>query len=133
MSRSEQMTRIRSKNTKPEMLLRRALWRRGLRYRIHTNLLGSPDFAFPGKRVAVFVDGCFWHGCPEHYVAPKANPEFWRAKVERNLQRDASVDAQLQREGWIVIRVWEHQVRSELEATVAFLTEVVRRPTGTLE
>jgi len=109
------MARVRSKNTDPELLLRRALWRVGLRYQLRAKLPGSPDVAFVRARVAVFVDGCFWHGCPEHYAAPVRNADFWRAKVARNIERDRRADKELAEMGWSVIRVWEHQLRAGLE------------------
>lgn len=123
MSRSEQMARVRSRDTSPEVALRRELWHGGWRYRTHVALPGTPDLVFHRRRVAVFVDGCFWHGCPEHYRAPAANAEFWVAKVERNSRRDARVDAALAAAGWRVVRVWEHEVRdgSAVAAVVAAL------------
>lgn len=94
------------------MALRRALHAAGLRYRVDVPLpfdrRRRADIVFPRARVAVFVDGCFWHGCPEHYVAPKANAAFWRGKVEANRARDRDTDRRLHELGWIVVRVWEH-------------------------
>ncbi|MEK6251657.1 MAG: very short patch repair endonuclease [Actinomycetota bacterium] len=113
LSKSEQMARVRSSNTKPELTLRRELWRRGLRYRLGVRLPGRPDICFIGRRVAVFVDGCFWHGCPDHYTAPRQNWEFWQAKLERNMERDRRVDRELQDAGWSVLRLWEHQTHGE--------------------
>ena len=81
-------------------------WRRGRR------LPGSPDFTFARERIAVFVDGCFWHGCPEHYTVPVSNAEFWREKREANIARDRRVDAELRRLGWKVMRIWEHELRA---------------------
>jgi len=77
--------------------------------------LGRPDFVFPARRLAVFVDGCFWHGCPRHGTMPKGNRSFWRAKITRNRERDREVGAELRRLGWKVLRVWEHEltVRNE--------------------
>lgn len=79
----------RSQHTRPEVLLRQALWRAGLRYRLHTRTpVGRPDIVFPRQKVAIFIDGCFWHGCPEHYVRPRSRPEFWAAKLLTNFERD---------------------------------------------
>lgn len=125
LSKSEQMARVRNENTEPELILRKALWAEGFRYRIHPDLPGTPDFAFPSSRVAVFVDGCFWHGCPEHYTAPETNEEFWRQKLERNRARDERVDAELNEQGWSVLRIWEHQVQNDLENAVAEVAAVV--------
>jgi DNA mismatch endonuclease, patch repair protein len=104
----------RSKDTGPEIRLRRELHRRGLRYRKHTKLevLGnrwSVDIAFPSQKVAIFVDGCFWHGCPEHMTWPKANAEWWHEKIERTRARDRDTTARLLTAGWHVIRLWEHE------------------------
>ena len=114
------MASVRSKNTKPELRLRKALWAAGLRYRLshRFRLPGRPDLAFPGKKLAVFVDGCFWHGCPLHATFPKANKLFWDKKLRENRERDVRVDDQLDSMGWRVIRVWEHEVKEDLSGTV---------------
>ncbi len=114
--RSHCMSAIRGKDTKPEILLRKALWNRGYRYRLKNRLPGRPDIVFPTERVAVFVDGCFWHGCPEHYRKPATNAGFWREKIRKNTQRDKEVNALLKSEGWKVLRIWEHAVRDNPEA-----------------
>lgn len=116
--RSRCMSRIKGRNTKPELALRRALWARGHRYRVNHRLPGKPDVAFVGARVAVFIDGCFWHGCPEHRVKPKTNPDFWRKKLSGNVERDRKVSALLAAEGWIVLRFWEHEVEDDLRKVV---------------
>lgn len=125
LSKSEQMSRVRTRNTAPELLLRRALWTRGLRYRVHPPLPGKPDFAFPGVHVAVFVDGCFWHGCPVHGSAPKTNAHFWQRKLARNAERDRAVEVELERRGWTVVRVWEHSVESALTDTAEYIERLV--------
>ncbi len=112
--RRKGMAAIRSQDTKPEILLRKALWRRGARYRLHYRAASVRiDIAFPGARVAVFVDGCFWHGCPEHYRKPPGENPYWVAKLERNRSRDARNGQALQEEGWLVFRFWEHEVLSD--------------------
>lgn len=101
---------MRRSSTKPEMLIRRELHRRGLRFRVnHPSLPGRPDIAFPAARVAVFVDGCFWHACPDHGVFPKNNREWWREKLDRNVARDREKDRKLSELGWTVVHVWEHE------------------------
>jgi DNA mismatch endonuclease (patch repair protein) len=110
---SVRMSRQKSRNTQVEIALRRRLHAAGLRYRIHRRpVLGvrrEADIVFGPARVAVFVDGCFWHGCPEHATWPKHNAEFWREKIEGNRRRDANTDTRLADAGWLVIRVWEHE------------------------
>lgn len=119
------MSRIRGKDTKPEMVVRKALWAMGYRYRLNLNLIGKPDIVFLRAKTAVFVDGCFWHGCPIHGTSPKKNAEFWQAKIERNKKRDAEVIAALTEEGWMVVRAWEHDVISDLPSVIERITHVI--------
>lgn len=125
------MQGVRQKNTSAESALRRELHARGLRYRIHIPVLAKPrrvaDVAFSGLRVAVFVDGCFWHGCPRHATWPKQNAEFWRAKILANQQRDRDTDARLRADGWRVIRVWAHEPPARVAARVATVVEKRRK------
>ncbi|PTL73228.1 very short patch repair endonuclease [Rathayibacter caricis DSM 15933] len=104
----------RGRDTKPELMLRSELHRRGLRYRVNLrperDLRRTADLLFSRARVAVFVDGCFWHGCPQHFSQPKTNPDFWLKKIERNRNRDRDTSALLETRGWIVIRFWEHEI-----------------------
>ena len=109
--RSVLMGRIRGANTSPELELRRRLWRSGVRYRLHDrSILGRPDIVVRSARLAIFVDGCFWHSCPKHRVWPKSNVGFWRAKLKANRLRDAKVNRALRGARWSVVRVWEHEV-----------------------
>jgi|SRR5581483_6516045 len=131
--RSRNMSRIRAKDTGIELSLRRALYRRGVRYRKTPSLPGKPDLAFPRARLAVFVDGCFWHHCPDHYQAPVRNAEYWKSKVARNRQRDRRVDADLANLGWTVIRIWEHEVEERLTDVVDRIESICRTgPVGSL-
>lgn len=110
-TRSRMMSGIRGKNTRPEILLRRALTAVGVRYRIHPrNVPGRPDVAFTGARLAVLVQGCFWHGCPKHYRAPATRNQFWAAKLAANRARDDRVKRELRKQGWRSLWLWEHQV-----------------------
>jgi DNA mismatch endonuclease, patch repair protein len=103
----------RSRDTKPEIKLRRALHASGLRYRVCarpiSELRRTADIVFRPAKVAVEIRGCFWHGCPEHYTRPSANRDFWDAKLERNMKRDKETQEALERAGWVVIAVWEHE------------------------
>lgn len=122
------MAANRKRDTRPERLLRSALHRRGLRYRVDLKI-GSgrsaprPDVAFMKARVAVFLDGCFWHGCPEHGVKPTKNAAYWSAKLARNQERDAANTAVLEAAGWRVVRVWEHE---DPDQGAALIESVVR-------
>jgi DNA mismatch endonuclease, patch repair protein len=110
---SGRMSAQRSRDTGPEVALRKALYARGLRFRIHWPVPELPrrtiDIAFPGRRVAVFVDGCFWHGCDAHGSVPASNREWWNAKLAKNRARDADTDDHLRVAGWAVVRIWEHE------------------------
>lgn len=110
---SERMSRARRRDTAPELLIRREAHSRGLRYRVDRALPGMPrrraDMVFPRARVAVFVDGCFWHSCPQHASVPRANQQWWIDKLRRNTDRDRETDAHLEALGWTVLRFWEHE------------------------
>ena len=127
--RSFCMSRNRGRDTGPELCLRGELWKRGLRYRLRSALPGRPDLVFPGARLAVFVDGCFWHGCPEHCVMPTNNGNFWAKKIARTRERDAAVGHQLSAAGWQVIRLWEHEIRASA-ACAAEMIVIAVRPVG---
>lgn len=107
----------RARDTRPEVAVRSALHRSGLRFRKHTRPLTDlrciADVIFPRHRVAVFVDGCFWHACPLHGRTPEGNKQYWSAKIARNVARDRRNDRLLAEAGWMVIRVWEHQDPAE--------------------
>jgi len=109
---SNRMSQQRRRDTAPELLLRRELHRRGLRFRVDAPLPGMPrrraDLLFTRARIAVFVDGCFWHGCPEHATQPVSNAIWWSAKLARNIERDRETDSRLLEDGWSVLRFWEH-------------------------
>src|SRR4051812_18378656 len=107
--RSACMSRIRGKDTSPEVRIRKSLWRKGIRYHLQAKVFGKPDLYFPGAALAVFVDGCFWHCCPRHATRPKSNAEFWEKKLDGNLKRDFLVNETLNRLGIQVLRFWEHE------------------------
>lgn len=123
---SRRMSAQLSQNTKVEVRLRSLLHARGLRYRVHQRPLSSlrrvADVVFTRARVAVFVDGCFWHSCPEHGSWPKRNARFWREKIEGNVRRDRETDKSLVEAGWLPVRVWEHEdVEDAAERVVALV------------
>ena len=107
---SRQMRKMPRRDSKPEIALRQQLHRIGLRFRIQVRgLPGTPDIALTRAKIAIFCDGCFWHACPEHGVLPKANREWWKAKLEANVKRDRNKDSKLRQLGWIPVHVWEHE------------------------
>ena len=128
--RSRNMSRIRGKHTGPEMRVRRAAHALGLRFRLHRqDLPGTPDLVFPKLRVALFVNGCFWHrheGCSKAY-SPKSNEDFWRAKFAANVERDARKAAALEAAGWMPVVIWECET-ADPDALRRIIEERVRRP-----
>jgi DNA mismatch endonuclease (patch repair protein) len=108
------MRRVKGRDTGPELTVRRLLWDAGYRYRLHRkDLPGKPDIVLPGRRAAVFVHGCFWHGhdCARGARRPKANADYWKAKIARNVDRDARVQTELADAGWRPLTVWECELR----------------------
>jgi DNA mismatch endonuclease (patch repair protein) len=127
LSRSEQMSRVRSKDTTPELLVRSALHRLGFRYRLHVRTLpGCPDLVFPSRRTVIFIHGCFWHGhdCKRGARVPKTNSGYWREKIERNRSRDAVSEARLAGSGWNVLVVWECELVHP-DTTISRLVEAL--------
>ena len=123
--RSYNMSRIRGRDTNPELILRKALWSNSLRYRLKSKLPGKPDLIFPGRKVAIFVDGCFWHKCPEHFQWPTSRAEFWKNKISRTVERDGEITGQLEKMDWTVLRVWEHELRDDLQSVVMRISQVL--------
>jgi DNA mismatch endonuclease, patch repair protein len=130
------MSAIRNRDTGPEMLLRRELHRRGMRYRLRAQLTGHPDLVFQAARVAVFVDGDYWHGntwrlrgaeSPEQYFAGRANSTFWAEKIGANVERDDKVNQQLASDGWEVVRIWESDIVADAAACADEVEQRVRR------
>lgn len=121
--RSEIMSRVRSKNTGPERVVRAALAGKRLAgFECHADdLPGKPDFVFRGSRLAIFVEGCFWHGCPKHYKKPKSNKAFWAKKVKDNTARDEKNELMLRVQGWHVLRFWECDVRRNLHGVMSII------------
>ena len=113
----------RSRDTQPELLVRRALHARGLRFRVdlrpEPTLRTRADIVFTRRRIAVYIDGCFWHGCPLHGTSPKANADYWTPKLARNVERDREATVALEALGWIVLRFWSHEPVDEVVARIA--------------
>jgi DNA mismatch endonuclease, patch repair protein len=119
---SAQMSRMPRSSTGPEVALRRRLHAAGLRFRVHLrNLPGTPDIVLTRARIAIFIDGCFWHGCPTHAVSPKHNRDWWAQKLHINRERDARNDARLTEAGWLPIHVWEHEPVDEAVTRIVVL------------
>lgn len=123
------MSKVRQKGTDAEVALRREMHRIGLRYRVNYEVLKKPrrvaDIAFPGRKIAIFVDGCFWHGCPEHATWPKRNTELWRQKIETNRLRDADTNERLRSIGWTVLRFWSHESPYDSARVVADMVAMI--------
>lgn len=131
MTRSEQMQRVKNKDSKAEKQLRSILHKNGLRYRIHQRIEGvTVDIVFPGARVAVMVDGCFWHGCPIHATYPKTNESYWLPKLAENKERDARQTKKLFDAGWTVIRAWEHECLPPSPSLVSQIIRSVQTPSA---
>lgn len=126
--RSEIMRRVKSTNTSIEIKLRKALWRRGLRgWRVHLkSVIGKPDIVFGNRKVAIFVDGCFWHGCPVCNRTPKSGNTYWENKIARNKARDIKYNEILVNDGWTLIRLWEHEVVGDSDCCVSKILEVIK-------
>lgn len=125
----KRMAAQRRVDTQLELALRRALFAEGYRYRVAYPVPGMPrrtiDICFPRRKVAVFIDGCFWHRCPEHYVAVKNNSMWWEAKLQRNVERDQETTEKLVGQGWRVVRIWEHEAPAE---ALGRLTDALEDP-----
>ncbi|HKH64800.1 MAG TPA: very short patch repair endonuclease [Solirubrobacterales bacterium] len=130
-AKSAEMSKIGRRDTLPELAIRSELHRRGLRFRVDRppvpGIRSRADIVFGPARVAVYVDGCFWHSCPEHGTRPKANAEWWEQKLRRNRQRDAETNRALQAAGWEVVRVWEHEDPSEVAERVEAILRTRRQ------
>lgn len=121
----------RGRDTKPELAVRKILHASGLRYRVNkppiVGLRRTADIVFTRRKVAVFIDGCFWHGCPEHYQRPASNLNYWDAKKARNSERDAETTRLLEAAGWTVLRFWEHETPAQVAETIIGVVESARR------
>lgn len=111
--RSEIMSRVKSKDSKIEILFRKKLWATGIRYRKNVkNYFGKPDIVIKKNKTVIFIDSCFWHGCKKHFRLPEQNKKYWVKKIKRNKERDKEVSVFYKKIGWRIIRIWEHQLRT---------------------
>lgn len=94
-------------------------------WRRHFRIIGNPDFVFPKAKLAIFIDGCFWHGCPKCYTKPKSNTKYWQIKIERNIKRDKIVIKELKKRGWKVLRIWEHSLKSNIKTVINRLQQFI--------
>ncbi len=119
--RSHIMSRIRGKDTTPEKIIRTALHKGGYRYSLKhrfKEIRCTPDIVMVSRKACIFVDGCFWHGCPRCFKAPKSNRRYWEPKIKRNKERDKKQNRYLKKQGWKVIRIWEHEINNNLKKAV---------------
>ncbi|MEX0622251.1 MAG: very short patch repair endonuclease [Candidatus Woykebacteria bacterium] len=117
--RSFNMSQVKSRDTKLEIKFRDLMTQSGLSgYELNGNVFGKPDIVFPRNKTVIFLDGCFWHKCPEHFVMPTTRIDFWDKKIGGNVKRDKIVDRGLKKSGWYVLRFWEHELRSDLDKCV---------------
>ena len=125
--RSEIMSAIRSKDSAMEINLRKELSSLGLRYRKNVKYLeGKPDIAFIGKKVVIFLDSCFWHGCRWHCRIPQANRSYWQKKIEKNKKRDKEINKIYKEKGWKVLRFWEHEIKNNLSHVLNRIRKILR-------
>ncbi len=125
--RSEIMSKIKSKDTKIEIEFRKAIWKAGFRYRKNPKgYFGKPDLVLKKYKTVIFVDSCFWHGCKKHCRLPSTRKNYWIPKIKRNKQRDKEVSEHYKKEGWQVLRVWEHQIKKDLEAAISRIVRFLK-------
>jgi len=125
--RSYVMSRVKSKNTGLELKLRKELWKKGYRFRVHYKIKGNPDVVFPKQKLAIFIDGDFWHGYNWEKLKPKLKNEFWINKIKNNKGRDKKNNKILRKEGWEVIRFWGHEILKSLNKSVAQIEKALSR------
>jgi len=127
-TRTEIMRKIRGKDTKLEKLARLNLWECGYRYRKNIqDLPGKPDLVFRKIKTVIFIDSCFWHGCPDHLRMPKSNEDYWKIKINRNKKRDEIVNQEYKKLGWRIIRIWEHDLISSFERTMSKVIKILEK------
>lgn len=123
--RSAVMRSVKSKNSSLERAVRSSLHRRGLRFRLNYPVLGKPDIVFVRPKIVVFIDSCFWHGCPKHIRMPSSNKEYWTNKIARNIKRDAEVNSAYKQMDWKILRFWEHEIKENLDRCVNIIEKTI--------
>lgn len=124
--RSEIMSRIKSRDSKIETLFRKELWKSGLRYRKNSSkYFGKPDIVLPKYKTAIFIDSCFWHGCKKHCRVPAVRKSYWTQKIARNIERDKQVSKHYKKQGWKIMRIWEHKINNNLEKQAHRIAKIV--------
>jgi len=122
------MSKIRSKDTKIEILFRKVLWKKGFRYRKNSSkYFGKPDLVLPKYKTVIFIDSCFWHNCPKHGYLPKSNLKYWRKKIERNKERDKEVKKHYKKISWKIFRVWEHDIIKQQSIIINKLSKLLKQ------
>lgn len=126
--RSEIMSKVRSRDSKIEIEFRKELWKAGFRYRKNSRKhFGRPDIVLPMHKTVIFIDSCFWHGCRKHGSIPVTNTEFWKNKIETNTKRDKDVNKYHRKSSWKVIRVWEHEIKKDLQEAIEKVSRHLRK------
>lgn len=122
--RSAIMSKVKAKDTGLEKKVRSLLWENGVRYNVHPKgNFGNPDLLIRKSRTVIFIDSCFWHGCPLHFRTPKTNEDYWREKISKNMARDQLVNEHYEMEDWRVVRIWEHDLKNQ-EKIVSIINEI---------
>ena len=121
------MSRVKSKDSSIEIILRKELWKNGLRYRKNSSkYFGKPDVIFKRYRTVIFIDSCFWHGCPTHLRMPSSHRKYWKPKIARNKKRDKEINLYYKKSEWKIIRVWEHDILENLPKCVDLIENALR-------
>ncbi|MBS4022497.1 MAG: very short patch repair endonuclease [Dethiobacter sp.] len=124
--RSQTMKNIKSSNTKLEREITKELWQRGFRFRTNVHdLLGKPDISIKKYKVVIFIDSCFWHGCPLHCRVPSSNTEYWESKISKNKKRDSLISASYKQKGWNILRIWEHELDNSFKAVMEIISNFI--------
>ncbi len=128
--RSRIMSKIKGKNTRPELLLRKALFKLGYRYGLNhrfKELNFKPDLVMVSRKTCIFIDGCFWHKCPNCYKHPKSNKKYWLPKIKRNAERDKEQNRYLKKNGWKVVRIWEHELKNDISKSIKKIERIITK------